>query len=323
MMPVPEYDQIQSTPKLQPKVIAIIPAYNEARFIAGVVLETKRYVSEVIVVDDGSTDRTAQLAQAVGATVIRQPRNLGKAEALNAGFRAARELNPDVVVCLDGDAQHDPADIPDVIAPVLEGGADVVIGSRFLQKRSDIPGWRVVGQHTLTFVTNLTSGVRTTDSQSGFRAFSPLALRALRFHTGGLGVESEMQFHIQKAGLKVAEAPIRVSYLDGNKRNPVVQGLQILDSIVSLVARRRPLLFFSLPGLILAVAGLVMGVDVVLTMNKLGILKTGTAILASMSIIGGLMLGVTGLLLHALASFVERVCSEVDSVVASRLEALK
>ncbi|MWR20591.1 glycosyltransferase, partial [Helicobacter pylori] len=92
---MPEYDQIQSTSKLQPKVIAIIPAHNEARFIAGVVLETRRYVSEVIVVDDGSTDRTAQLAQAAGATVIRQPRNMGKAEALNAGFRAARELNPD------------------------------------------------------------------------------------------------------------------------------------------------------------------------------------------------------------------------------------
>lgn len=88
----------------KPMILALIPAYNEERFIASVVLETKKYATHVIVVDDGSSDRTAELALAAGAQVVGQPKNMGKAQALNAGFRAARLLNPDVVVCLDGDA---------------------------------------------------------------------------------------------------------------------------------------------------------------------------------------------------------------------------
>jgi glycosyltransferase involved in cell wall biosynthesis len=304
----------------KPRIMALVPAYNEERFIASVILATKPYVGEVVVVDDGSTDRTAQLAQAAGATVIRQPRNLGKAEALNAGFRYARSLGPDVVVCLDGDAQHDPVDIPEVIGPILESQADVVIGSRFLDKKSEIPGWRIVGQHTLTLVTNVTSGIKTTDSQSGFRAFSPMAFEALRFHTGGLGVESEMQFKIGQAGLRVAEVPIHVSYRDGNKRNPVVQGIQILDAIVTLVARRRPLLFFSFPGSLLVLAGLFLGVRVYLTMSTTGLLPTGTAILTAICILGGLLLAITGIMLNSLSMFAEHLKEEVKQTVLEQLE---
>lgn len=299
----------------KPVILALIPAYNEERFIASVVLETKKYATHVIVVDDGSSDRTAELALAAGAQVVGQPKNMGKAQALNAGFRAARLLNPDVVVCLDGDAQHDPVDIPQVIRPILEGQADVVIGSRFLGRKSKIPGWRIVGQHTLTLVTNLASGIKTTDSQSGFRAFSPLALKALRFHTAGLSVESEMQFTIQQAGLRVAEVPISVSYMDGNKRNPVVQALQILDAILSLVARRRPLLFFGFPGLLCAGLGILVGLRVVQTVAAGGEVPLGSAVLADLLLVGGMILGLAGVMLHSIHHFVTQVRREVRDVV--------
>lgn len=307
-------------PEPHPRVMALIPAFNEERFIASVVLATKPYVHEVVVVDDGSTDRTAQLAQAAGATVIRQPQNLGKAEALNAGFRYARSTQPDVVVCLDGDAQHDPADIPEVIAPVLQGQADVVIGSRFLAKKSDIPGWRIVGQHSLTAITNFTSGIRTTDSQSGFRAFSPLAVEALYFNSNGLGLESEMQFRIGEANLRVAEVPIHVAYKDGSKRNPIIQGMQIVDYVIGLVARQRPLIFFSVPGAVISIIGLLVGINVFWQLNTTGILPTASALLASVLIMGGLLLGVTGVLLSSLGIFVERIREEFEEIIQKKLE---
>src|SRR5690349_17842338 len=98
-------------------VLALIPAYDEDRFIGSVVLKARRYVDEVIVIDDGSTDETAELAEAAGAQVIRQPRNQGKAAALNAGIEAARQMNAAVVILLDGDGQHSPADIPALLKP--------------------------------------------------------------------------------------------------------------------------------------------------------------------------------------------------------------
>lgn len=297
------------------EVVVVVPAFNEERFIASVVLDTLQYVGRVIVVDDGSSDLTPVLAARAGAEVIRQPGNLGKARALNAGFRAALAHGPRAVVCLDGDAQHDPADLPRVARPVLDGDVDVVIGSRFLDIENTAPGWRQVGQNALTQVTNVTSGVHLTDSQSGFRAFSPAALRTLHFGTPGLSVESEMQFLLAQSGLRVREVPISVRYLDGNKRNPVVQGLQILDAILSLVARRRPLLFFSLPGAVLAVMGLLLGLGVWQTMEQRAELMVGRAVLTSLLLIGGLLLAVTGVLLHSLQQMASHIAGEVGTAL--------
>ncbi|WP_019588362.1 glycosyltransferase family 2 protein [Deinococcus apachensis] len=303
-----------------PDVVAVIPAFNEERFIASVVISTLQYVRRVIVVDDGSSDRTPFLALQAGAQVIQQPHNMGKAQAINAGFRAALAHAPAAVVCLDGDAQHDPADLPKVVRPILEEGADVVIGSRFLGIENTAPGWRQVGQHALTRVTNVTSGVHLTDSQSGFRAFSPAALRLLRFDTPGLSVESEMQFLLANSGLTVREVPISVRYLDGNKRNPVVHGLQVLDAILSLVARRRPLLFFSLPGSLVAMIGLLVGLNVWSTMERTGNLLEGRALLTSLLVIGGLLLALTGVLLHSMQHMASHIAGQVRNDLKTQME---
>jgi glycosyltransferase involved in cell wall biosynthesis len=296
-------------------VVVVIPAYNEERFIASVVFQARPYAEQVIVVDDGSSDRTAALAEAAGATVLRQPVNAGKAAALNAGFAYARRLRPRAVVCLDGDAQHEPGEVPTLAAPILAGAADVVIGSRFLATRSRIPGWRKAGQHALTAVTNGMSGVRVTDSQSGFRAFSPTAVDLLRFTSKGLSVESEMQFLFEAAGLSVTEVPISVRYQDGNKRNPFVHGLQVIDAMVSLVARRRPLLFFSLPGLVAALVGLAFGVRVVQGYGATGELMVGSALLTTLFFTVGMLLGVTGVILHSIGHLVGRLREEVHEAL--------
>src|SRR5690349_3793468 len=128
----------------------IIPSYNEARFIGSMVIQARHYASVVIVVDDGSRDGTAEIAETAGALVIRHEVNSGKGVALKTGFHHARQQpGINVIVTIDGDGQHNCAEIPQLTAPILEGRADLVVGSRFLGKRSDIPRWRVFGQHAL------------------------------------------------------------------------------------------------------------------------------------------------------------------------------
>ncbi len=239
------------------------------------------------------------------------PQNGGKGRAVNAGFERAREFDPDVVVTLDGDAQHDPAEMPTLIRPIVDGDTDVVVGSRFLQTKSEIPAWRRAGQHALTFMTNHASGTRMTDSQSGYRAFGGEALRQMYFHSAGLAMESEMQFHLERSSLRVSEVPISVKYLDGNKRNPVLHGLHVVDTILSLVARRRPLMFVGLPGVILLILGIVIGLFVVNSIDSRHVVPLGTAILSSLFIISGLLLGVTGVILNSLERFMTRMQDEI------------
>ncbi len=289
------------------RVVAVIPAYNEARFIGSVVLATRRMLETVIVVDDGSSDATGELAQAAGAIVVRLPENQGKGAALNAGFRKALAYGPDAVVILDGDAQHNPEDIPGVVLPVLAGEADVVIGSRFLGTKSKIPWWRQIGQHALTQMTNVASGVKLTDSQSGFRAFSRVALEQLAFRSSGLAVESEMQFHLQDGELRWQEVPIGVTYRDGNKRNPVTHGMHIVDTLLGLMSERHPLLFFGIPGGLLGAIGIGVGLWVAQRLSTVHILSVGGSVLTMVCLIGGLLLGVAGIILHSIETLTGRL----------------
>lgn len=232
--------------------IALIPAFNESRFIGSIVLAARAYVDLVIVIDDGSTDQTAEIACKAGAILVQHQQNQGKSAAVNTGFAHARHFNPRAVVMLDGDGQHCASDIPSVLAPICGGVADIVVGSRFLDVHSEIPAYRQVGQYGLTMITNLASGVRVSDSQSGFRAFSRTALETLSFtRDGGFSIESEMQFQIREHSLRVVEAPINVIYAEKAKRNPIAQGWQVLQGIAGMVRQTRPVLFCGMAGCIL------------------------------------------------------------------------
>lgn len=150
-------------------ITAILPAYNEEISIGSVVLNTRKYVDRVIVVDDGSHDRTLEVAELAGAEVIRHPRNLGKGAALRTGFEAMN--GADVIVTIDTDGQNSPADIPKLIEPILWGEADRVNGSCCINSnKKDMPFYRRIGQRVLDAATNLDSGLSVTDSHSGFRA---------------------------------------------------------------------------------------------------------------------------------------------------------
>ena len=149
-------------------IIAAMPAHNEDERIAKVVLGAKKHVDRVVMVDDGSTDATVEIAEALGALVVRHGENRGYGAALRTCFETARELNADMMVILDSDGQHDPAYIPEFIETLRTKGADIVIGSRFLTRNEIRPKWRIAGMKVLNLFTRL-HGVETTDSQSGYR----------------------------------------------------------------------------------------------------------------------------------------------------------
>lgn len=190
--------------------VAIIPAWNEERTIADVVRSVLSYAT-VVVVDDGSTDRTGKLAQAAGALVIRHRINRGLGAALGTGFAAARRLGADLAFTFDGDGQHAAKDIPRVLAPIVNGSADVVIGSRFFGI-GHMPGKRRLANRIGNLVTFVLFDVHVTDSQSGFRAFSRAALEKIQIATDGMEVSSEIIAEIHDKKLRVREVPITALY---------------------------------------------------------------------------------------------------------------
>lgn len=295
----------QSAAHAEPKVsgcaiVAIIPAHNEERCIGSVVLRARQYVRAVIVVDDGSHDATAAIAQAAGATVLRHAQNLGKGAALNTGFRAARSMAPDVVVVLDADGQHAAQQIPLLAKPVLEGRADMVVGSRFMAGSGAVPAVRAVGLRAMTMLSNLGSGLPLSDSQTGFRAFSRKALDGITFTANGFSVESEMQFLARQLELRAVEVPISCAYADRPKRHVLGQGVEVLNGILRLIGQHRPLLFFGVPGAAGLLLGLWWGLRVVDIYRRIGELAVGYALIAVLLWILGSMALSTGIILHSL-----------------------
>jgi len=188
-----------------------IPAYNEHTHIADVVRAALPY-GTVVVVDDGSQDLTAHRAQKAGATVIRFPRNHGKGAAVARIFEEARVMRVDYLVLIDGDGEHDPHEIPDVLHPVLNGKADIAVGSRYLSIRNQIPIRQNVRQRFFNALTAMASGVRCTDSQSGFRAFNRRAIACVQIDESAFSLESEQQFEVKRNNLQMAEVPISCDY---------------------------------------------------------------------------------------------------------------
>lgn len=280
-------------------LVVLIPAYNEERFIGSVVLKARHHASQVVVVDDGSTDATAEIAEAAGARVIRHARNLGKGAALNTGFRFAREHAAKVVVTIDGDGQHRVADLEIVVAPVLAGQADLVVGSRYLGARSQVPRLRVFGHRLFNFLTTQSAGLRLSDSQSGFRAFSERALRSFCFQSRGFSVESEMQFMARDHGLRTVEVPITILYHDRPKRPILQHGLLVLNGSLALIGQYRPLLFFGVTGLLLLLLGLGWSAQFARIYLVTPRFAIGHAVIAGLLTLFGTLSLFCGLILHS------------------------
>lgn len=195
------------------KRIAVIPAYNEATVIADVVRRTNPFVEEVVVVDDGSTDGTGEAARTAGALVYTHVINRGLGATLATGIAAALQRGADVLVTLDADGQHDPAEIPAFIEAITTRGVEAVIGSRLLQS-TGMPLIRRVYNRLGNLLTYVLFGVWTTDSQSGFRAFSRAGAMKLELKTNRMEVSSEFLKEIHDKKIPFCEIPCSVKYTD-------------------------------------------------------------------------------------------------------------
>ena len=307
---------ISKTEQYQPErgitpqnIIVVLPAYNEEVSIGSMVLLTKFYADNVIVVDDGSSDRTADIAKEAGAEVIIHQINMGKGGALKTGFTVAASLGVDVIVTMDSDGQHNPADIPKLIAPIIEGNADIVNGSRYLNGLDkSTPFYRRVGQTILDRFTNINSGIHITDSQSGFRAFAASTIEVFRFNAPGMAIESEMLADAGKAGLRIKEVEIGVRYdVDCSTKHPIHHGLEVLIMILKDIEFDKPLFYFTIPGISLGAGGLYMIAHFLQTFSMGENLSFGLTMLMILLIATGSFMALTGIMLHSMSAILKGI----------------
>jgi len=217
------------------KIIALIPAYNEATTITEVLERTRGFVDELIVVNDGSKDETETLAKQAGAFVVSHAINRGLGAAIGTGFAMALRRGADVVITLDADGQHDPNEIPAFISAISQG-ADVVIGTR-MKTRIGMPWYRQVAQVIGNITTYVLFGAWVSDSQSGYRAFTKEALSKIQIRTNRMEVSSELIAESKRHALNLVEVPIQAIYTDYSlsKGQSFFVGIKTL---IKLVLRR-------------------------------------------------------------------------------------
>jgi len=242
--------------------LVCIPAFNEEKTIAEVVEKSLQYADKVIVCNDGSTDNTEKKAKEKGAIIINHKKNLGYGAALISLFEKARKENAEIMITLDGDGQHDPAEIPNLVKVLTENKVDVVIGSRFLGKKTNYPVYRKTGIKIITSASNLGTDFKVTDSQSGFRVYSKKAIELIHPTEEGMSASTEILLKISNWDLSVAEAPITVSYEgETSTQKPVSQGISVLMNTLKFISVKHPITFYGIPGIAMIIAGMVFAVQ--------------------------------------------------------------
>jgi glycosyltransferase involved in cell wall biosynthesis len=200
------------------RTCALIPAFNEAPYIANVVKGTQPHVKQVVVIDDGSSDETAQVARAAGATCLRSETNCGKASALRTGIAFACAQDFTHVITLDGDGQHLPEDIPELLRVAEETGADLVIGARCFD-RARMPRPRYYSNTIGSRLASALVGCEIRDSQSGFRLFRLDKLRETKLRSRCYELEMEVLIKMARSGCTIAHAPVHMVYDHGQARS--------------------------------------------------------------------------------------------------------
>ena len=225
------------------QLMILIPAYNEQTMIGSVLRSLPKKMKGIkkitkVVVDDGSIDKTALVAIRHKATVLQHIINRGLGGALGTGFQFAREIKADIIVTIDADGQHKGSDIVRLVQPILQKKADVVIGSRLISK-SSMPFIRKTVNRISNVITWFFFGVRTSDSQSGFRAFSKKALQHIDIRTQRMEVSSELFREIQRLNLRKYEVPIEAVYTSYSlgKGQPLTNASNILTKLIIRLVR--------------------------------------------------------------------------------------
>lgn len=227
-----------------PKIIVAIPAYNAAKTVSGVIRRIpKRSYSEVLVVDDGSRDDTYAVAKKIATAAIRHGKNRGYGAAQKTLFHEALRRKCDVVVLLHADGQHDPSEISSLTRPILDGKADVVIGSRILGNplKGGMPLHRFLGNRALTFLENAVFGVHISDYHTGYRAYSRKALKKINFskNSDRFDFDSEILVQCIINGFRIAEVPVSTHYRsEKSALNPFSYGMNVMSVLLEYILHK-------------------------------------------------------------------------------------
>ena len=274
-------------------ILACIPAFNEASKISEVVADAKKYVNEVVVCDDGSTDSTSSAAENSGAYVIKHHTNEGKGSAMKCLFKYALRSQADVIVTIDGDGQFLPKEMEKLCKPIISGVSDVVIGYRFDDDGREIPSYRKIGNKFLDQLSNVSSNVSLRDTQSGFRAYSKDAVKKITFSTNGFGADAEILINAAKNGLRISEEKVTVLYNVGSKtstKNPIIHGTEVASSLIEQILIRNPFRYLGLPGIIFIILGIITSAYLITIFNETQYFSIPFTLLSSSFLIFGTML---------------------------------
>ena len=287
------------------KITIGIPAYNEEKNIAKIIVQLKKVADQILVCDDGSTDSTAEIAESLGAIVIKHPKNLGYGSAIRSIFLKSKEINAEILVTIDADGQHKIEDVKKVTKPIVDGQADISIGSRFLEEGDNAPKYRKLGINIITKVTNSSLSEKITDAQSGFRAYNNKVLQSLTPSDSGMGISTEILIKSSNLGLKIAEVPTEIQYEgETSSQNPISHGTGVLISTLKYISIERPLVFYGIPSFIFFIIGLTFTFFAVQYYAEIGRLNTNLTLIAGGTLLIGVVLVVTTILLYSLVSVV-------------------
>ena len=287
------------------KITIGIPAYNEEKNIAKIIIKLKKITDSIIVCDDGSSDMTSEIAKNLGVIVISHKKNMGYGAAIRTIFEKSAEIGSDILVTFDADGQHRIEDVSRVLHPLENNEADIVIGSRFLGKQSNVPNYRKLGIKVITQITNSSIKTKLTDSQSGFRAYSKQVLSKISLSEVGMGISTEILIKASSEGLRITEVPITILYSgDTSTHNPVSHGTSVLFSTIKFTSIEHPLKFYGIPSVIFLIIGVIFTSLAVQYYVDVGRLNTDLTLIGAGTILVGIILLISAILLYSLVSVV-------------------
>ena len=288
------------------KIAIGLPAFNEEKNIGKIIAQLLDKSYSVIVCNDGSSDSTGIIAEKMGAIIINHKKNLGYGAAIGSIFKKAKDEKFDILVTFDSDGQHRISDIEKMIEPIKNKTADIVIGSRFTEDgKADMPKYRKIGIKVITNLVNSQTGKKITDSQSGFRSYSSEVLSQMNLSEKGMGVSTEILIKANKQKLKIIEIPITILYEgETSTHDPISHGTSVLLSTMKFISIEHPLKFYGIPGIGFFLIGLFFAVWTIQEFTNSGRIITNISLIGVGSIIFGMILTMTSIMLYSLVNVV-------------------
>ena len=287
------------------KIAIGIPAFNEENNIGPIITNLKKKYDHILVCDDGSSDSTADIASKMGAHVVKHSKNLGYGSAIKTIFNEAKKIDCNILVTFDADGQHQISEIDDMLKPIMENIADIVIGSRFLGKTEHLPKYRKFGIKTITGLTNVMTGSNISDSQSGFRSYSQKVLQEISPIESGMGISTEILIKATKKKMRITEIPITISYENNtHSKEPISHGTSVIISTVKHVVIERPLLYYGISGLFFLGIGLIFGMWALQIYSEQQVFMTNVALIGICGVILGTILLISGTILFSIANLI-------------------